>query len=343
MELGIPRTTFRRIRKRLRWRRMSAGTFLTTGLKPTWRQRLRAAIKAAGPDAVVAGASAAVLMRWDGFEEKTLVIAVPAKQRPRLEGVTVHRTRELLADETWLIDGFRVTTPARTLADLALTAPEDVLVTAINAFARRKGNQALFKLRTDLTKMVGRNLERLLELLEERIRKFAGPEPGLETRLARVLREAGYRPQPQHELRDHGRLIKRFDFALKDHKIAIEADSERWHSDPDAKAHDLEQRARVRQLGWDIVVAKDADTYQPAEFLAELARKIVERPARSLGPNPTEQLGLFDPKPDPITIPPPLPELVYGRVVMRNGELVADRQDNDALARSLGILPTDVL
>lgn len=50
-------------------------------------------------------------------------VTVPRRKRPKLEGVKIHRVRDLLPDEVTTVDGIPVTTPARTLLDLAEILP----------------------------------------------------------------------------------------------------------------------------------------------------------------------------------------------------------------------------
>jgi very-short-patch-repair endonuclease len=70
----------------------------------------------------------------------------------------------------------------------------------------------------------------------------------------RLLTRAGLpRPVPQHEIRHRGRLIARVDLAYPDLRIAIEYDSERWHSGRRRRESDAELRNRITAAGWRIV------------------------------------------------------------------------------------------
>jgi very-short-patch-repair endonuclease len=293
--LGLTDRQFRWACTSNRWFRVQPRAFCTTGLKPTWRQRLRAAVLSAGPDAIVAGASAAALMKWDGFPEKELALVLPREQRRALEGVTIYRTRRVSGEDVWRVDGFPCTKVARTLADVALTCSDDQLVMAINFIARRSDIERLRDLRKQVRALPGRNVGRVVDILETRIYCADGPEPGLETSLLRILTAAGFKPSVQFRLRDEGRIIKRFDFAFSRERVAIEVDSVQFHSDPEQKAVDETQRSYARMLGWEVLEATAADVRDPALLLEQLSAALERSTSRTMtcGPMPTHQLDLL--------------------------------------------------
>lgn len=294
--LGLTERQFEWACRSSGWERIHLGTYCTTGLKPTWRQLLRAAVVATAPEGVVAGVSAAALMRWDGFPQTLIVVAVPRNRNHALAQCTLHKTRAAIpAEHRWRVEGFVCTTPVRTLADLGLTCSDDELVTAINYLARKFDIDKLRALRSELRAMPGRDVGRVVRHLEGRIYCADGPEVGLETMLLRILRTAGFRPTVQFRLRDDGRIIKRFDFAFPQHLVGVEVDS-RFHNDPLQKALDDAQRGYARALGWDVIVAKASDVRHP-DSLIERIRTAIERAVPPPGNNtwmPGRQLDLLE-------------------------------------------------
>jgi very-short-patch-repair endonuclease len=87
--------------------------------------REMAAVLACGAGAAVSGRSAAVLWRMLGRarEEAPVEVIVPSR-RPLPAGVMVHHVRTVRAGEITTIDNIPVTTPARTLFDLAAAGHE---------------------------------------------------------------------------------------------------------------------------------------------------------------------------------------------------------------------------
>jgi len=91
--------------------------------------RRMAAVLACGPNAVLSHRAAAAhwaMLRWDGRIE----VLVPSP-RPGPPGLTV-RSATLRADEVAVEDGIPLTTPVRTLLDLATVLRPDQLLKAVN-------------------------------------------------------------------------------------------------------------------------------------------------------------------------------------------------------------------
>lgn len=100
----------------------------------TRRGELLAAVLACGHGAVLSHTSAGELWAIRPRAAKPVHVTVPVKggrrQRP---GIRVHRTRRLLPSwQTAQIDGISVTSPARTLLDLAETLPRRQLERALD-------------------------------------------------------------------------------------------------------------------------------------------------------------------------------------------------------------------
>ena len=89
------------------------------------KAREMAAVLACGAGAAVSGRSAAVLWRMleRAREEAPVEVIVPSR-RPLPTGVVVHHVRTVRAAEITTIDNISVTTPARTLYDLAVVGNE---------------------------------------------------------------------------------------------------------------------------------------------------------------------------------------------------------------------------
>ncbi|HZH02134.1 MAG TPA: DUF559 domain-containing protein [Myxococcaceae bacterium] len=94
----------------------------------------------------------------------------------------------------------------------------------------------------------------LRALLAARSPGAAPTESALETRLARVLREAGLpAPERQFEMISQGRVI-RLDFAFPTQRLAVETDGARYHLNASAWERDPARRAALAELGWRCLV-----------------------------------------------------------------------------------------
>src|SRR5438309_351106 len=109
------------------WRRVTAGRWLSlgrgvyrmAGTPATWRQRLLAAVLAAGQGAVASGRSAAALWGLPGFREGPLEISRPEGLGHRPVLGAQRRPCHLPDHHVTVVDGIAVTTIERTLFDLA--------------------------------------------------------------------------------------------------------------------------------------------------------------------------------------------------------------------------------
>ncbi len=236
-----------------RWDRMSAHVFRLAGSTPSWRQSLTAACLAWGPGAIVSHLAAAALWRFPGFAPRPVELTMSSRRRVEAAGVVHHR--RLRPTDTTTIEGFRVTSPARTLLDIAGVASRELVEEALDD-ALRRGLVSIARLRRDVTCESWkrqRGIDVIRELLDAR---DGGPVPQsvFETRLLRLLRRTRL-PEPvcQHEVRAGGRLIAIVDFAWPDLRVVVEADGYRWHSGRIRWERDRERRNALTLLGWRIV------------------------------------------------------------------------------------------
>ena len=107
-----------------RWQRLHRCIYLVGSAPPTLSARARAAALALGDGAVVSHRTAAVV--WDllppaGEDEPH--VTVPARNVGRRDGLRIHRVRRPPEEEVTIRHGIPLTTPARTICDLAATEP----------------------------------------------------------------------------------------------------------------------------------------------------------------------------------------------------------------------------
>ncbi len=91
------------------------------GPLPAGRAAEAAAVLACGRGARISHASAAAMhgLLDSSGSRAPVEVSMPRRRRRQVPGACVHRVRDLRPDEAMKIDGVRVTTPARTLLDLA--------------------------------------------------------------------------------------------------------------------------------------------------------------------------------------------------------------------------------
>jgi len=94
--------------------------------------------------------------------------------------------------------------------------------------------------------------------------------------VAQLLRRAGLpRPEVQWEVRDHGRLLARVDFAYPHVKLGIEADGFRHHSGRVAWQRDRVRGNALTSRGWRILrVTWEDVTARPDELVVDVRKSL---------------------------------------------------------------------
>ncbi|QGG96072.1 type IV toxin-antitoxin system AbiEi family antitoxin domain-containing protein [Actinomarinicola tropica] len=257
--------------------RCDVGILRLVGVTRSWLQDLHVATLRVGRSGAVSVRAAARLFEVEGFDRAPVELSVPAghRRRPRL-GV-VHEVQDLEEVDLTRRAGLRVTTPARTLVDVAGVVDETTLEVAIDDLLRRRLTTAE-RLRDTASRLArqGRTGPRaVLGLLDGRARLDEMTETGFETKLLRVLRVAGLpAPTPQYVLRDaDGRFVARFDAAYVEVKVGIEADSERWHMNRRRFVADRTRRAVAESLGWRVLGFTHRHVTAEQRFVGEVVAR----------------------------------------------------------------------
>jgi very-short-patch-repair endonuclease len=195
-----------------------------------------------------------------------------AKQSRR--GVTVRRVVLERADVS-STGGIPVTSPARTLADLARILPparfdaafhhclhtEIVTPQELREMCRRRGGPGHPR--------TGR--------LRDAVDAYSGRPAGspLEARFARRLRGTKLpAPVRQHEVHAGGRVC-RLDFAWPDRHVAVEVDGYRWHSSRASWRRDRERLSALRRAGWKVLNVEREDVDERFDDLAAELRTLL--------------------------------------------------------------------
>lgn len=244
-----------------RWVRVGGGVYRLAGVPVTWEQRALAACLVAGPDAVVSYGAAAVLHGISGFRPGRPHITVPPTASARNPLATVHRATLDPPDRT-LRHQIAVTSPARTLADLARTTTRELLEEAVD--------DVLCRRLTTIDRLAADATGRLRAVLAA---WTPGALPGspAEIDLVRALLAAGL-PQPERQYwiaAAHARV----DLAYPRQRIAMELDSFRWHAGRRAFATDRSRGNRIVAAGWQLLRATPDDPRSLVQAATGLLRR----------------------------------------------------------------------
>jgi very-short-patch-repair endonuclease len=131
----------------------------------------------------------------------------------------------------------------------------------------------LHRLVDELAAAHHRRLGPIKRVLVERPTSFRPDDSDFETRMNRMWEELGLPPaERQARVVLDGRTY-RLDRAIVDRKIAIEWDSDRFHSYPSDRDHDSNRRARLVAAGWHVIPVTGKTT---PELLARAVLRLYE-------------------------------------------------------------------
>jgi hypothetical protein len=210
----------------------------------TLRGRFRAAVLACGERAVLSHFAAAAFWGFWTWDARLIDVTIGSGTRD-IDGIRVHRSRTLERD-VFVRHGIRVTSPARTLLDLAAVLPER----SLRRMARRAQAQSAVTLR-QIHELLARanghhGAERLRAVIAD------GPAPtrsDLEDLLLDLLDKAKIqRPEINAPLRFEDETITP-DYLWRAQRVAIEADSVTWHEHKLTREHDADKQARLEAAG----------------------------------------------------------------------------------------------
>jgi len=218
----------------------------------------------AGDEAVASHGTAAKLWRLP-VSPSWIELTVPARREPPSRNIRIHRST-IAAHE--VVDGIPVTTPARTLLDIADRVDDASLETLIDdAIARHLTTTASLEWELAMTGGSGRYGSAAFRRALAHLRDGHCESP-LENKVLRVLLAAGLpMPRRQYEIRNLD-FVARVDFAYPDARVAIEVDSYEHHSSRARFDEDRRRDARLRAMGWEVIRATDRTTKDPTSFIA---------------------------------------------------------------------------
>lgn len=264
------------IRGRVRRRRfipLQRGVYQVGPVRTSYAREM-AALLASGPHSTLCRRTAAALQQLlpaqPEREQVEVYVGEVLRRRP---GVRAYRTGTLRPDEVTELQGLRVTTPERTLLDLAARSTLRELRQAL-ARAERLG---LFD-RPRLLELAGRHSKRrgvgqLRVLVEERGEAdFTRSEA--EARFLELVRRSKL-PRPELNVHLEGFEV---DFLWRKPGLVVEVDGFEFHSSRRAFESDRRRDARLAAAGFRVVrVTWRQLEGRPEEVLARVAQALVRR------------------------------------------------------------------
>lgn len=260
-----------------RLHRIHAGVYAVGHRHLIQEGRWMAAVLAAGEGAVLSHLSAALLWRLIDRADALMHVLLPGRGSRRRPGIRFHRCRNFRPEHRSERDGIPVTTPERTLLDIAGLLPPERLRYAVEAADRRRLLDAP-SLAALCAASPGRRgtgaLRRLA--LEQRgaVERTKSPPEALFLRLciARGL------PEPLVNARLHGYEV---DFQWPAARLVVEIDSYTYHRAWAQRQRDLRRDAALQVRGHRVLrLTEDRLRGEADAVFAEIAALLgMESPA----------------------------------------------------------------
>lgn len=242
---------------------------------------LLAAVLAVGPGAAVSHRSAGRL--WGFIRERgdirrdRVEVIVPRRLNNRKE-IRIHFCASLHPRDVMHWDRIPVTTPARTLLDLAASLPDDALRRAV-----RQAEVDRLVVQFDLEEQLARapGLSRAARRLAAVV--ASGPAPTrseLEDRLLALLERHGFpRPQVNARLVVAGRRVE-VDFLFAELRLVVETDGDRFHGTKLAREADAARQAELEAAGYRVVRLNWRQVDKQEDQTVKRLRRVVDDQTR---------------------------------------------------------------
>jgi very-short-patch-repair endonuclease len=238
-----------------------------TAMAPFAREH--AALLACGAAAILSHGTAAAL--WN-LQSSSLIVDVTVVGRHvrKRSGVRLHLVNGIEMTEVAVRHGLKITSPARTLVDLAAVVDGDELEAALSeAYALRRVTES--QVHAALERNRGRPGTAALRAL---IATQEGPtitKSWGERRLRALLRQAGL-PQP---LSNANVLSYRPDLLWPDERLIVEFDGFQWHGHRARFESDRARDAALIAAGYRVIrITRRQLIHEPYRVLANVARAL---------------------------------------------------------------------
>lgn len=277
--IGFDANSIERLVRRGVIANLARGIFRSPLAPETWEQLALAACMMNPAPAVLSHFTAARVWGLPAPTRPRVEITVPLARYPNTVGrrVSVHRTSCLPVVDRAQCKGFRVTSVARTIADIAPNLNGRQLLQVVDdSVTRRVLTPSDLVDLLERPESANRPHRRALEAVLRPWLTGAPPDSLVEAEVARLLEEAGIHGfVRQYPVFDGDKLRARLDFANPGLLLAIEVDGYQYHSSPTAFARDAMRQRTLEARGWIFVRTTPTEIREsPETFIAAVRAQL---------------------------------------------------------------------
>lgn len=229
------------------------------------------------PAAVVSHESAGALHSFPGLKDAPATVSVHSRTTHTFEGVLVRRYHDLQDQHCINHRGMRVTTPARTLFDLAASYGDRRLLWIANVLidSERVSVSELEEVLVSVGRRGKPGTQRMRQLLATF--GLGSDSSELERRGRLLLPRCGRGCEPVAEFEIPWLPRRRFDDAYPRHTVAIEWDSVRYHGQRDSFENDRQRDRSALERGWSVLRFTWIDVTERADDVTASVSAVLDR------------------------------------------------------------------
>ena len=233
--------------------RVDRGVFVVRGSADTTHRRAVIACRRAGSDALLSHRAGALHWALDGISHAPMEVLVArgARRRHRA-GLVVHESTLWRPGDARVLEGVPVTSPARTIVDLASCVHPYRVEQALEDAARRGlcSYQEVADRFVGLARGGRKGTMALSRLLGERVGEHVPTQAMTERRAVQLIRAAQL-PEPSRQIPvDLGGVTVYLDLGWPELMLAIECDGLYDHATNSQLPWDLDRQNHLVLLGW---------------------------------------------------------------------------------------------
>jgi very-short-patch-repair endonuclease len=229
--------------------------------------RETSALLACRPGTVLSHLSAASLWNLTPERDGPIEVTIAGRGTANPRGVKVHRTRRLHRTEVRIRKGLPVTSPARTLLDIAEGLPERATERALDE-GLTSNTVRLTQIRDVIARNPGRRGAAILKRLLDQRTGSTVSRSEAEEQMWKLLKAARL-PQPEMNAPLLGYTA---DFLWREYKLVLEVDGYQFHSTKSAFERDRRKDATFKAAGWDVIrVSRNQVFHEPYAVIALIA------------------------------------------------------------------------